>query len=251
MAHRRLDFLIAGVQKAGTTALHHFLHQHPDIGFSKQKELHFFDNENREWNRSDYTDLHRHFMNFQSRQAIGEATPIYTFWPNSMERICRYNKNMKIIVLLRDPVMRAYSHWRMEISRNNETLSFSQAIKEGQSRVDEPSPNQLNRRIYSYIDRGRYAAQLFRLFDLFPTHQVLLLKQHDMLTQHRATLDKACSFLGVSRFVKYPSKERVFSHESAFSQKPSHDDILFLRRIFEREEEILAERFNLVLPREC
>ncbi|MGP3699493.1 hypothetical protein [Rhodobacter sp. NSM] len=73
---------------------------------------------------------------------------------------------MCLILPLRDPVERAHSHWRMEVARGNESLSFSEAIREGRARVAR------NGRVFTYVERGFYGAQLERLETCFPREQV-------------------------------------------------------------------------------
>ena len=116
MPKPRVDFAIAGVQKAGTTALFDYLSDEPELSLSHVKETHFFDDDERDWARPDYAPYHALFDAPDGRLR-GEATPIYLYWPKVLERICAYNPAMKLIVVLRDPVERAWSHWRMEFAR--------------------------------------------------------------------------------------------------------------------------------------
>lgn len=185
---KKLDFLIAGVQKGGTTALWHFLSQHPEIAFGSRKELHFFDDETRDWDNPSYLDLHREYAQQDPNHLWGDATPIYTFWPPSMARIHEYNRNIKLIVTLRDPVERAYSHWRMETVRGAETLSFSDAIREGRKRLPKAGSLDASSRVYSYLERGFYAAQMLRLLAHFSNSQVLLLTQTQLKLDFESTL---------------------------------------------------------------
>ncbi|MCR5877530.1 sulfotransferase domain-containing protein [Phenylobacterium sp. J367] len=113
----RVDFIIAGVQKGGTTALFDYLSDEPRIALPRVKEVHFFDDEGQDWAQPDYGAYHAHWDAPPDGRPRGEATPIYVYWPNSLERIAAYNPAMKLIVLLRDPVQRAWSHWRMEYAR--------------------------------------------------------------------------------------------------------------------------------------
>src|ERR1700724_1573869 len=109
----RLDFTIAGAQKSGTTALHHFLSKHPDISMGDQQEMHFFDNEEIFAGPIDYEVLHQHYPpdggstdlgKAPAGQAVaGDCTPIYLYWKPAMERIWKYNPQIKLIILLRNP----------------------------------------------------------------------------------------------------------------------------------------------------
>src|SRR4051812_28315114 len=115
-----VSFLVAGVQKGGTTALFDYLSELPELELPAVKEAHFFDDEqNVDWVAPDYARYHALFSN--PGRTWGEATPIYIYWPNALERIRAYNPAMKLILLFRDPIARAWSQWKMEYARGNET----------------------------------------------------------------------------------------------------------------------------------
>src|ERR1700761_3269521 len=126
----RVSFLVAGVQKGGTTALFDYLGDEPGLSLAREKELHFFDDESQDWAAPNTAAYHAAFAPFDGRPR-GEATPIYVYWPNSLARIRAYNPAMKLIVVLRDPVQRAWSHWRMEFARGVETRPFAWCIRQG------------------------------------------------------------------------------------------------------------------------
>ncbi|HEY9217008.1 MAG TPA: sulfotransferase domain-containing protein, partial [Phenylobacterium sp.] len=168
------NFIVAGVQKGGTTALHDYLTEHPHVTLANVKEVHFFDDESQDWAAPDYGAFHAHFPT-ERRAACGEITPIYIYWPNSLERIAAYNPAMKIVVLLRDPVERAFSQWRMEASRGAETHAFSWCIRQGRARLFDAEPWGHHRE-FSYVERGFYGEQIERLFSVFPREQTLILR---------------------------------------------------------------------------
>ncbi len=231
----KLSFMVAGVQKGGTTALHHFLSQHPQIFLPKQKELHFFDNEKLDWTSPDYESYHQHFSGAPTQCLCGEATPIYTYWRPSLARIYRYNPNLKLIISLRHPIERAYSHWRMESSRNFDTMSFSQAVRDGRSRVTNKAEIADCHRVFSYIERGFYSEQLKRVFSYFHKNQVLLVQQNQLRHQHIESLDKICSFLGIRPFSSYPPAEEIFTHKNHNTIPVSDEDMALLNKIYESE----------------
>src|ERR1700759_4927096 len=103
MAEDRVAFIIAGVQKGGTTALFDYLGEEPGLSLSREKEVHFFDDEAQDWAAPDYGAYHAQFAADEGRLR-GEATPICLYWPNSLKRIRAYNSAMRLIVALRDPV---------------------------------------------------------------------------------------------------------------------------------------------------
>lgn len=205
----KVKFLVVGTQKGGTTALHHFLNQHPGLCLPKVKEAHYFDTEEFFAGAPDYGCYHAHFAHGQAGQVWGEVTPIYMYWKPAAERIWRYNPDMKLIFCLRNPADRAYSHYMMEQQRGNEQRGFSYAIRLGRLRcLKEYS---LQHRIYSYVERGYYSRQINRLLSFFPRENMLFLKNEDLFHRHDATLTKIWDFIGVSPPPLPIKREKIFS----------------------------------------
>ena len=206
----QVNFVIGGTQKGGTSALDSFLRQHPEICMpTTRKELHFFDRE--EENR-DYKKYHANFKPKSQHRVIGEASPIYMYWETAPYRIWKYNPKMKWILALRNPVERAFSAWNMETKRGKEKLPFAEAIEKESKRCREALP--LQHRVYSYVDRGFYAHQVRRLFNIFGDDRVLVLLSEELRNAHQKTLRQIFEFLGVDpSFV--PPQASVFEHEYA------------------------------------
>lgn len=243
----KMSFVVAGAQKAGTTALHHFLRQHPDIFLPDRKELHFFDDEKMNWAAPDYDLLHRYFANSLSYQCWGEVTPIYLYWPPSMARLHAYNSRLRIIVSLRDPSARAYSHWRMATDRGHETLPFGEAIRAGRQRMTmEYSPGHANR-WFSYVERGFYAEQLRRVMRFFPRRNILVIDQGQLKTQHTDIMDKICDFLELSRFKRYPAHDLIFPHSATAPQATPVADRAYLDGLYEADLRDLRTTFGINL----
>ncbi|HMP62650.1 MAG TPA: hypothetical protein PKA17_06135, partial [Phenylobacterium sp.] len=93
----KVDFMVIGAQKAGTTALFDYLGDVPGIGLSDVKEAHFFDDESQDWNAPDYGAYHARFDLADRERVWGEATPIYLYWPNCLARIAAYNPAVRLI----------------------------------------------------------------------------------------------------------------------------------------------------------
>ena len=125
----------------------------------------------------------------------GEATPIYIYWPNCLERIARYDPGMKLVFLFRDPVERAWSQWKMEFARGWEREPFAWCIRQGRARVDSAEAPGFHR-VYSYVERGFYGAQLERVLALFPREQLLLLRSDALDARPSETLAQICRFVG-------------------------------------------------------
>lgn len=238
-----VNFIIAGAQKAGTTALYEYLAEDPAIGLSKIKEVHFFDDDTRDWAFPDYEPYHAQFAP-DGPGIRGEATPIYLYWPESLERIARYNKAMRLIFLLRDPVERAWSHWKMEFARGVETRPFSWAIREGRQRLFRSEPWGAHRE-FSYVERGFYGEQIARALTLFPREQILLLRSEDLKHQPDELLNLVNGFLEIPP----PGKRgRRFVHvgrEMDYGSRLSEDDVAFLREVFASDQERLKSLTGL------
>ncbi len=135
----RIDFLVAGNQKCGTNALHDLLTQHPALRMSADKEMHFFDGPSFEETEECYGDYHRRGWGIDEhgmddRLLYGESTPNYVVAkpsgvPRFLPRIFTYNPNIKLIVLFRDPVSRAYSQWNMLRVAGRVELSFEEMVE--------------------------------------------------------------------------------------------------------------------------
>jgi hypothetical protein len=190
----KVGFLIAGVQKGGTSSLLSYLRQHRQIGTADTKEVHFFDDEETfSRGRPDYAAYHRRFVSKRSARIYGEATPIYLYWSQALQRIQEYNRDMKLVVLLRNPVQRAWSHWQMETGRKMENLPFSMAIRQESARVREALP--LQHRVYSYLDRGFYAGQIKRARSFFSERQLMFIKSERFYTAPAQTVAAVVKFL--------------------------------------------------------
>ena len=239
LSEPRINFLIVGTQKGGTTALANFLAQHPEICFAPQKEIHFFDSPQFQDSASPETwnkDYFRAFSNYQNQPLIGEATPIYMYWPQVAQRIHRYNPSMKLIFLLRHPLERALSHYRMELKRGNETLSLTRSFLAEPFRLWKHRNNTKENsslRLHSYLYRGFYRKQINRFQQLFPKSQILILKNEDLLQKHELTLKKIYHFLGINDNNFIPNPKIIFTHENSISLNPWLKKILIL--LFKKE----------------
>jgi len=233
----KLNFLIAGTQKAGTTALDHYMRQHPDICMAKKKEVHFFDNEKIFAKKIDYSFYHASFLPDSGEKILGESTPIYMYWENSPERVFQYNPDMKFIIVLRNPIQRAFSHWNMERSRGAENLTFWDAINQEKERCMQESLSQ--HRVYSYIDRGYYSKQLKLLWSFFPKKNFLLIKYEDLRCSPKNAIQDICSFLGVpdmpecemQNIFSIPYELKITEREYSFLFDKFKDEICLLEKM--------------------
>ncbi|MBS0362462.1 MAG: sulfotransferase domain-containing protein [Proteobacteria bacterium] len=240
----RISFLIAGVQKGGTTALFDYLGEEPGLSLGREKELHFFDDETQDWAAPDVGAYHAAFAPFDGRPR-GEATPIYLYWPGSLERIAAYNPAMKLIVVLRDPVERAWSHWRMEYARGAETQPFAWCIRAGRQRLfaagSAPGTPWGFHREFSYVERGFYGAQIDRALALFPHDQLLVLRAEDLKADPGTALARVRNLLGLADGPPPRAREVHVGQDMDYGSQLTAADVAHLRAVYARDAERLAD----------
>jgi Sulfotransferase domain len=230
---KKVDLMIAGVQKSGTTALFRYFLGHPDLTGASVKETHFFDDETTvDWSAPDYDRYHKFFPPEKENTLWFEATPIYIYWPRSLERIRDYNPDIRLIFLFRDPIERAWSHWCMQYARGIETLDFQSAIRYGRSRLRSHVATPREWRVFSYVERGFYADQVARVRSLFSREQVLFLPSQCLLRDPDCTLRRITTFLGISPFRSVQAEKVNVRAKVPYPSICRPDDIAYLREIY-------------------
>ncbi len=184
-------FLIAGAMRCGTTSLNAYLREHPKISVGQPKEVHFFD-QNYERGVDWYL---QHFPDSDESLAVGEATPAYLYFPEVAERIATTLPDVRILILLRDPVERAHSHFWHNRSVGRERLDFADAIATEPKRLARSRQHQAR---YSYLDRGRYGGQLENMLRFIPRERILVQTFDELTSDSTTVYRRTCQFLGVA-----------------------------------------------------
>ena len=223
----RVDFIVAGVQKAGTTAIHDFLAQHPHVALLRDQALHFFDKEEHFDEKPDYRILHGNFGPGWRWRVAGEVTADYLYYPRALERIAAYNPQMKIIISLRNPTERAFSQWNMRREKAQEPLEFIDALKRDQEIGIWKAP-----RGNAYLARSLYAPQLEKVFNLFPREQVFVLKYENFRASPFPIVDGIFDFLSVERKSGLKNKQR---NVGSYSRKLSAEEREYAAAIFDED----------------
>ncbi len=187
-------FLIIGAQKAGTTSMHQVLTQHPSVWMPQIKELHYFDRESscdEHFTRDDYLGR---FADAPESAVSGEATPCYLFHPDAAKRIHKVlGDDVKLIITLRNPARRAYSHYLMNVRKGYETLDFDEALKAESHRAQH---SELSRMRYSYLARGHYYQQLERYLQYFQRSNLrIYIFEQDIIGNWPWVWSDLCQFL--------------------------------------------------------
>jgi hypothetical protein len=202
------DFIVVGAPKAGTTALHAALTQHPGVRMSQPKEPKYWlcddappptyrgpgDAHSRQewlWRREDYERLFAHPV---EGVVQGESTPFYLWHRAAHRRIAENLPDVKLIAVVRDPIDRAYSNWMHLWSDGLEPVAdFGAAFALQDRRVaDGWAP------FWRYRDLGRYGAQLDHLHGYVDPERVLVLRYRSLVDDPAAAVDRACRFLGIT-----------------------------------------------------
>lgn len=226
------DFVIVGTQRGGTTSLHAYLRAHRNIVTPEKKEIHFLTDR---FERGAAWYIGQFPAAVQPGTLVGEATPYALFHPLAPQRLFEVSPEARIIVLLRNPVDRAYSHYLHERARGHETLTFEDAIAAEPQRLmgledrlatGELIVSDVHKRA-SYLDRGRYARQLERWLSVFPPDQLLILRSEDLYADPVVATQRVTDFLGLA-----PLEVAAFSAHNATSGPPMQTST---REVLERE----------------
>jgi hypothetical protein len=199
--------MIIGAMKCGTSSLHNYLTQHPGVIAPLRKEVHYFDvrfDHGERWYRANFGRVGEPGLNLDS-------SPYYLAHPLAPQRAHALVPEAKLIVLLRDPVRRAYSHYWHERDKKRESLSFEEAIAAEPARLGDDEQRLARGELrqsrahqhFSYLARGRYAEQLERWWRHYPRERLLVLRFEELARDPLALLDRTLEFLGL------PSIENV------------------------------------------
>lgn len=204
------DFLICGAQRSGTTSLFKALSQHPAAtGPVLRKGVHYFDTGHHngpDWYRSHFP-LRASLRPWWGRPRVRvfESSPYYLFHPLSAERIAKELPDARIVVILRDPVERAYSAHAHETARGFETESFARALELEEKRLDgaeerlveDPGHHSHSHQHHGYVARGRYADQLERMERAVGRERMHVVDYADLFDGSPFALGGILEFLGL------------------------------------------------------
>jgi Sulfotransferase domain len=232
------SFLIVGAQRCGTTSMFKNLRQHPAVlAPALQKGIHYFDknyDQGAGWYRSHFplrmtaTRLGRGAANAGAAPITGESSPYYMFHPLAADRIARDLPDVRLIVLLRDPVERAISAYTHEKARGFEAEQFERALEleperiagEREKMLADPSYDSFHLQHNAYLTRGQYVEQLERLEAIFGRDRLHVVDSHDFFERPAPTYAKVIAFLGLPAF-----DGAVFDQHNARPRSPIPGDL--------------------------
>lgn len=203
----KIDLLIIGAGRAGTTTICKYLEQHPDICFSSIKEVHYFSIEDLYKRNTDY--YHSFFSHYSNEKMIASADTYLLMDYDAIERIKKYNPKMKILVMLRNPVDRAYSSYNYSINYGYHKAlnSFTDCIKMEENIEMEKDIVQQNN--LGHLYGSLYAKHLKKWTDAFPIDNFLFIKTKDLKSNIEEVLQKISAFLSIDTFtINEESKQK-------------------------------------------
>ena len=229
------NLLIAGGQRCGTTSMYRALIQHPavlrPVG---RKGVHYFDTDYRrgpKWYRSHFPlqrSVDRVRRSTGTAPVVFESSPYYGFHPLAAERINNELPGVKLIVLIRDPVERAYSAHAHEVARGFETEPFERALDLEEERlagaderlVRQPFSRDLDHQHHAYVGRGQYVDLLTRLEAVFGRDQLHIVDSHRFFAEPEQVWTETLSYLGLPE-----AGHPVFERHNARQRSPMSDEV--------------------------
>ena len=195
----KVDFFIVGAPKAGTTSLYHYLNEHPQVEMSSQKEPDYFSDkaiqeQGMYYGKNRINTLEKYESLFTKKKEViyGEGSVSYLFYKNVAEEIKKYNSNAKIVIMLRSPIDRAFSHYLMDYRLGLVSDSFEDII-------NKKSKHKNAHLFYQqYIEVSEYAKQIQRYVNVFIPDNVLLIDYEDFKKNVSGTVDEVYGFLNIS-----------------------------------------------------
>lgn len=239
------NLFVLGAAKCGTTSLYFYLNQMPEVCMAGGKEPYFFEyyyDRGLEFYRKKY------FSHWKGEKYIGEARHRNLFLPFIPEEIYEVNPSAKLVVIVRDPVERAYSHWWHYYSRRLEKLSFPEAVRKNHERIAAGiecktrreysrhfDPNEtLYMNIGTYIDSGYYYEQILRYRKYFPSNQIKVLFFGDLCNNPQNLIAGLREFLGLpaknkKEITQIASNSNMISFTNSRARKAI--DLLGIRKV--------------------
>lgn len=252
------DFVIIGAMKCGTTSLYRHLEQHPQIAPARRKEVHYFDwyyGKGEPWYRGQFPLASRASKSDDPvrRVITGEASPYYLFHPHAPGRLKQLLPEARLIVLLRNPVDRAWSHYHHVQKRNGENLSFEKALDAEQERLKgelerleaDPAYRSFEYQKHSYQARGVYVDGLRAWMAHFDPACFLILRSEDFFADPSQVYRQTLDFLGLAPY-DLPRYEKFLAGSYESEMHPATRDRLvdYFRPHNRRLEELLGREMN-------
>jgi hypothetical protein len=245
------DFIIIGAMRCGTSSLYSYLYSHPQVLPAKRKEVHYFDlnfEKEENWYRSFFPPAP---IMATGKYITGEASPYYLYHPHAVRRIQEVIPDVKIIILLRDPVDRAISaYWYISNVTEEEDLPIEEAFRREKERlrgeeekiIRNKSYDSFEHRYHSYLDRGKYTKQIKRVKKFFSKDEIIVLKSEELFGSKNKVMKKVHNFLDIDNLSYKMGKKRNVNKDK---KKVKKDLKMKLERYYKDEKKRLKEEVGV------
>lgn len=263
-------FIIIGAQKSGTTALHYYLSQHPTLQSSNKKEVRFFLG-NLYYNGINY--YQKEFPAKIRQKLYFESTPEYLSAPEVPKRIHSFNPQIKLIIILRNPIKRAYSAWNMfkefhESETKSSLINLVNEISENKKDIDQyisllTSPeypsfeewvkNELRKLENNetlapkFVRRGIYHDQIEKYYQFFNKEQILIIEDQELRFDRQKTLDLVTDFINVSRFNFHElelNENNIRNYQEPISEETKNLLVNFYKPYNEKLFQLIGKKYD-------
>ena len=253
------SFIIFGVPRCGTTSLYNYLIEHPAILPALSKEIGFFElnyHKGISWYKLFFPTFFSKYQikkEFRNKLITGEATSNYIHHPCVPSRIKTSLPDVKLIVLIRNPIDRAFSQYYKLVKLGREKLSFEEAIKIESERIKDETEKMLQNENYyslkyhnySYLTAGIYAERLEMWIKLFSKDQILILKSEDLYEDPKSTYEKTLEFLNLPKYELQNFKKFNYYEDQPDMDKSIRQKLIeFYKPHNEKLYKLLDRNFN-------
>lgn len=257
------SFIVIGSQKSGTSSLHYYLDQHPEIKGSSPKEIHFFDRDI--YFGKSIKKYKKHFKGSRRKYHF-ESSPSYLYIPDTAANLHTQYPDIKLVVTLRDPVKRAYSAWNhyRQLFESKKEAFKSRRRREGNLLYDAlfegrdvfPSFRECMEIELNLIQkdtgfepallrRGLYLQQLEEYWKFFAPEQMHIIGFKDLISDANNTLNQLCRFVGVNE-IDWSKIDREPKNARDYVEPMNDDDQQFLKHFYAEPNRQLFERIGPV-----
>ena len=204
---RMPDFFVIGAQKAGTTTLHDWLATQSNVCLPDIKETHYFSDD--EKFKQGYDWYIQQFDAHVDEKIMGEVDPDCLFVSGVIDKMTQFEVTKKFIIILREPLKRAYSHYLMSCSRGYETLGFIEALEAEKARMNSGDEFSVNH--FSYLSRSLYSSQIAKFQTAFPLSDFYFSRFDDLFINET----KEKEFLSICHFIGFEPNLSLIDFNSA------------------------------------
>ncbi len=224
----KVNLFVVGAAKAGTTTLAEYLKRHRECYCPDDKEPHYF-GELAPKNLKKYSTLSEYHSLYKNAKTawLADFSTSYLYSKSAANEIYNYNKNSKIIIILRNPIGRAYSLYLHQVKSLEENESFRAALRAEESRISQGYPYG-----YHYVSSGMYYKQVRRYIDLFGENNVKILFFEDLISDMSLFLKQVENFLSLEKKI---DRKRIVTNESGVIKSKSIARVLSVNFPFKRK----------------